>query len=394
MKKITVLIAGIMAPVLMQAQQIRNGDNITITQPVFEDLYITGGTATINAPIHGDLIIGAGTIILNDTVSGDVLAGGGKITVNGYIGDNLRAGGGEIYINGLIQGDLAVSGGTVTMGGNSIIQGSALLGAGTAVIGGKISKSLKCRATTIRFSGEVGQDADCRGSSLLIDGTVNGKSVLAAPKIEIGNRAAFFNDVAFWQKNPALDFKNTIRSGDALYEPTLEINNGKWQYLGFASALFLLWYIAAAFVFILLIQYLFGRMMSKAAEEAFSRTAQSLGYGFLFLAVIPVAAFILMLTLIGLPLGILVMMAYGVILVLATLISAVVIANRINRRGGRPLGIWMTSLIALAIFIALKMLTLIPFLGWLVMLVVACLALGSIVANLYKNRGKRIIPVS
>lgn len=41
------------------AFRIEYGKNVTINHPVYEDLYIAGGTIVINAPVYGDLIIAA-----------------------------------------------------------------------------------------------------------------------------------------------------------------------------------------------------------------------------------------------------------------------------------------------------------------------------------------------
>lgn len=390
MKNIVLFAAGILFPVSVLAQQFRSGDNVVIEQPVNEDIYITGGTVTVSAPVHGDVIVAGGTIILNDTISGDVLAAGGKITINGYTGDDIRAAGGEININGTVQGDLVVSGGTLIMDRNSSVHGSALLGAGSAIINSTIDKSLKCRAGSVQFAGVAGKDMDCRGNSLLMNGTVNGKSALSANHIEIGDRAAFYGDVTFWQNKPALDLKTAMKKGDAFYEPGLAPERGKWQFLGFASVFFMLWYLATGFTFILLIQFLFGKTMKRAAEEASVHTVRSAGYGFLFLISVPFAAFILILTFIGLPLGILLMIAYGVVIILATVISSVILANWFNNRNNRSWGVWLISLIGFLIFVILKSITIIPVLGWLLMLFMACMAFGSIIASLWSTRGKKL----
>lgn len=60
--------------------RIEYGSNVTINQPVYDDLYIAGGNITINAPVYGDLIIAGGTIIINDSVKNDILLVGGTVT--------------------------------------------------------------------------------------------------------------------------------------------------------------------------------------------------------------------------------------------------------------------------------------------------------------------------
>jgi len=389
MKK-TLFIMLLIIPILTFAQKTQGGKDVIVTQAIDDDLYIGGGTATINAPVHGDLIAGAGTIILNDSVDGDVIAGGGKIIVNGYVGENLRGFAGEITLNGQVERNMVISAGTITTTKQSVIQGNTLLAAGTAVIGGTMNGNFKCRGGNIRFNGAVMKDVDTRGAFLSMNGTVRGQSILAADKIEVGNDAAFYQNVSFWQNNPGLDFKGAIKLGKAVYDPSLEVEKYKWQYMGFASVLVMIWYLAAAFVFILLIQYFFKKTLSRAADEAFRNTARSIGYGLSFFISAPVAVCILMITLVGIPLGVLLLLAYATVLILASVISSVVIANWINKRSNHNWSLGRLSLTALGVFILLKFLAQIPVLGWLMMLIICSLTFGSIVVDVYARRRKMI----
>ena len=89
MKRFIILCLLFAAVSPVAAFQIQYGRTVTINQPVFEDLYVTGGTVIVNAPIHGDLIVAGGTITVNDTVISDILVTGGRVTFNGYVGSDL-----------------------------------------------------------------------------------------------------------------------------------------------------------------------------------------------------------------------------------------------------------------------------------------------------------------
>src|SRR5690606_31740864 len=148
------------------------------------------------------------------------------------------------------------------------------------------------------------------GGEITMDGVVKGKSTLAATKIMVGNKAEVYRDVQYWSDNNPVDFKNAMKYGDALYEPSLEIKSNRWQYLGFASVIGLLWYLLMAYVFILLIQYLFSTTMQKAALHDFTDKLRSVGYGFLFVVGMPIAIFFLAVTIIGIPLSVPALLGY------------------------------------------------------------------------------------
>src|SRR5690606_18396137 len=98
--------------------------------------------------------------------------------------------------------------------------------------------------------------------------------------------------------------------------------------------------------------------------------------------------FFLAVTIIGIPLSVLALLGYITLILLATIISSVIIANRLQSRPGRNSSTSMISLVALGIFIVLKLLSLIPVVGWLIMLIVTCLAFGSILINVRWRRRK------
>jgi uncharacterized membrane protein YccF (DUF307 family) len=59
-----------------------------------------------------------------------------------------------------------------------------------------------------------------------------------------------------------------------------------------------------AFLMILFIQYLFSNNMKKAGDSVYKSALRSLAYGFLFCIAVPVVAVITIVTVIGLPIGI------------------------------------------------------------------------------------------
>lgn len=372
------------------AYRIEYGANVVISRPVYEDLYIAGGAITINAPVYGDLVCGGGNISINDSVMNDILVAGGNVTFNGYVNDDIRCAGGQLYIQKSIGGDLVIAGGQVTVNKNVIIGGGLLITGGDIYFSGVVKNSIKAGAGKLFFGGVAENDADLRCGQMEIDGTIMGKSVLAARVIKLGDSAAFHNDVRYWNKKGSLDFRNTVKNGKAVYDPALKIETGRWYYLGAFTILGLLWYIGMAFLMIAIIQYLFSTTMQKAGNTVFYSTLKSLGVGFLFFIAVPVAAVIAFVTVIGVPAGLLLLFNYIILIILATVICSVVTANWINNRFNYKWKYWRLVFVALGVFIIFKLLSLTPFVGWLIMIIVACIAFGAILLNV---RWKKQQPV-
>jgi hypothetical protein len=376
------------------AYRLEYGSNVTINQPVYENLYIAGGSVTINAPVYGDLVCAGGTVSINDSVMNDILVAGGNVVFNGYAGGDIRCAGGQLYLQKNTSGDLVVAGGQVTVNRDVIIGGGLMAGGGDISFNGVVKKTVKVAAGQLSFNGIAEQDVDMRCGSIEINGSVSGKTVIAAPTIRIGNNASFNNDVRYWNKKGALDFKVSIKRGQAVYDPSLEIKTGRWYYLGGVTVLALLWHLGTAFLLIALIQYLFSSTMKKSGDTVFHTPLKSFGIGLLVLVAVPIAAIIAFVTVIGVPVGLLLLFNYVVLIVLAATLSSVVAANWINNRFNYKWSYWRLVFAALGAFILIKLFSFTPFLGWFIMLLIVCLSFGAIFINIRWRREKPVIPAS
>lgn len=388
MKRV-ISIVLLVAPLWCSAQRFEYGENIVISKPANENVYLAGGTITVNAPIHGDLVVAGGTVTVNDSVSNDIIIAGGEITLNGTAGDDIRFAGGRLNVNRSVSGDLVMTGGTLNLSKNATVGGSLIAGGGEIIVDGKINGFMKAGSGTLVLNGSVSKDLDSRGQKVTINGKVGGESVLSANEIKIGRDAAFARNVRYWSDNN-VNFGQSLKGGKAVPDESLRIAEGSWKFLGFASLMGLLWYLGAAFVFIVLIQYLFGRRIQRAADTLSAHTAlRFIAYGFLFFILAPILIFISLLTLVGIPLGLLMMVFYIALILLASIITSVVLANWVNTHYTFQTGRWRQIWTALAIFILIKIVSLIPVAGWLLMIAAICLAFGLLIRQFIHPRHEK-----
>jgi cytoskeletal protein CcmA (bactofilin family) len=371
--------------------QVRSGEEVVIDQKVVHDLYVAAGRVTINAPVDGDLIVAGGTVIVNDTVTQDILVTGGKISLSGFVGDDVRCGGGNVELEGLLSGDFVVAGGKVSILKNAVVSGNLLSGGGEVTLDGIVKGNVSTASGTFTLNGIAEQKLACKGGKIVINGTVDGNAELAAEVIELGPDAKFSKDVSYWNKDRSLDFKNSLKGGQATFDPGLEIEDGKWHYLGFASFIMLSWYLGTAIVMLLLIQYLFSLTLKNAANTIKNNSVKSLGVGLLFIVGVPVAIVITFITLIGVPLAMLTLVAYITCILLATVVVALLISNWINNTFYQST--WKNGRIvatAFGIFIFLKLASLTPVTGPLIMFLLVCMAFGGLLLNVKWRRNKAL----
>ncbi|HJU46393.1 MAG TPA: hypothetical protein VJ647_06385 [Chitinophagaceae bacterium] len=391
MKRILIICLGSLLTYPALAFKVVCGNNITISDPLYEDVYIAGANIIINAPIHGDLIIAGGTVTINDTVINDILVAGGEVTFNGYAGDDIRCAGGKLRILRNIAGDLVIAGGTITID-NAATVGGIIVNGGEVTVDGTATGDIKAGAGSFTFNGTAMKAIDCQGGAITINGTVQGPARLASnDEISIGRDARFNNTVRYWAPGRQVNFKQSLKGGNAIYDPLMKVNHNRWYFLGFASFIALLWYIAVILLVTMLTQYLFSATMKKAAETARTATLKSLGYGVLFWIGVPVCVLITFVTIIGIPLGIILLFNYIILLILSAIITSVLIANWFNNQFKAGWSYWHIIFASLGIFIVLKIITFTPLFGWLLMFVLASIAFGAIVLNINWRRKKIVI---
>lgn len=370
---------------------MRSGDKVIVDAVVEHDVYLAAGMVLVQAPVHGDLVAAGGTAIVQDTVTQDVLIAGGDVTVSGFVGDDVRCAAGTVMLSGTIAGDLIVTGGRVVVAKSAVILGNVISSGGKVTIDGTVHGDIDDASGTFTLNGTAERNVTCKGGRIVANGTVKGNAVLAAETITIGPAATFGQEVRYWNRAGTLVTGTSRQAVRATYDPALEVNEAHLQYLGFASLIVALWYLATALVMMVVIQYLFSRTLLGAATTARTVSLKSMGVGFLFLLGAPVGIVLLFVTVIGIPLGILAALAYVTLVVLATIIVALLIANWINNTFYESA--WgNTRIVAAAflIFVVLKFVTFTPVVGPMVMLLLVAMAFGAILLNVKWSRRKAL----
>lgn len=246
---------------------------------------------------------------------------------------------------------------------------------------GDIFKSV---AGKLDLNGKVEKDFEFNGGELTLNGTIGGASQLVAQNITIGGNAALRGPVRYWAEEGEISFGNALQNGaTASFDPSLQkhFDQPDAKFLGFASFLAVLWYLLAGFTLLWLGQWFFGRTFKAAASTASAEPVRSLGYGFLYFVVVPVAIVLLFITVIGIPIGLIALLFYGLFFALASIITALVGANWIDQRKAYNWRLLQLVFVALGLLVVLKLLTFIPFLGWVIKIAAILIAFGAILDN-------------
>jgi len=368
---VTLLMIFTAVPVL--AFDTRSGATVTIPsgEVVNDDLYVAAETITISGTINGDLWAAGSTITVNGVVNGSIMAAGRTVNINGDISHAVRAAGETININGNVSGDVMVAGGDVNVASTAKIGGDLLFGAGIARIDGLIEGDIKGGGSEVTISNGVKGNIALKVESLTILPTANIQGDLTYTCEEEA-------DIQSGAQIGGMTTHNLpeVKEKRAKPFPFVLFSGIGGKVTGFLMALI------AGLVIILLAP----RRLTSIAESIRSRPGASAGWGALILFVTPIAAIIVCITIIGIPVGLIALALWGIAIYLAQIPVGLFIGRWIigRFRGVEGKAI-MVGALALGLVI-LKLLRLIPYLGFFIGLAVILFGLGAVVVS---ERGRR-----
>lgn len=382
---IGILVAALLSP--LGAAEFLIGESAIPSSPIDDDAYLAGGKVLVNEPVSGDAVIAGGSLIVNAAIGEDLLIAGGSLVINGPVGDDLRAAGGDITISGDVADDLIAAGGNITVPRNVRIGGDLLAAGGQVTLEGTVEGNLRAVGCRIVFRGEVLGDADLRSAEeLVLDGTVGGRTVFAAGDVELGPAAAFEGPVEYWQRKGEMDFGSAAAAG-VLFNESLRLpghdDMPRLPGKGATAGIFLLWVafsLLSGALLLLILVLLSLKYFTVAGERLAEGFWKNAGLGFLYFLVTPCLAVLLMVSLLGLPLGLFLLAVYIFSFVFASPLSALVFARWIERRRESDWGKGALFGAAFGVLVGLKVLSVIPVAGWLVLALLVCAAYGSLLS--------------
>lgn len=309
-----------------------------------EDVYIAANSARIDGRIEGDLLIASGEIAIGGVVTGDVFAiTHGRIEVTGTVEGSVRALSRELAVPGTVAGDIAVASGTIRVPGE--VGGDVLLVAGSADITGTVGRDVLGRFLDGELDATVGGDVD-----------ISVRSLRVGPGSEVGGDLLYRAD------------RDAAISGGASVQGQFERLPSR------ATFVVRVWLIGVtilsslAFVITGMILFLvFRSTMARATGLVRTETWRTFWIGFLALIGLPLAAILFLFTVVGAPVGVLVMVLWLLGLAFAP-VPAVTAAGDILLRGRGGIfgafvvgavvwrfGIWLIPLVGVLLYTAALM---------------------------------------
>lgn len=253
----------------------------------------------------------AGSAAADEAATSRSIRIGGDVDVSQAVQGSLIAVGGSVTVNAPVNGGARIAGGSVHIGPAAAISGDASIAGGAVAVDGAIAGDLRAAGGEVRINGPVAGDASIAAGTLELgpDARIQGRLLLHGHELH---------------RDPAAQVVGGVEQSRhrwRWYEPT----PGERLARGWIHT-------AALMVLAALIAATLPGPSQRMAQELRERPWITLLLGLVALASIPIAAVLLMITIIGIPIGVLALAAYLALLLVGYVWLAVVVGGMLLDR--------------------------------------------------------------
>lgn len=334
---------------------------------VDDDLYVFGGNIGVNGGVTGDLIAAGGNISVTGKITQDAQLAGGNLRLEGPIGDDLRAAGGMVFVNSAVNGDAFLAGAQVTTGPGSDLRGGVWIAGRDVVV-----------------QGSVAGDAWIAGEKVIVNGRVQRINV-RANVLEIGRNAIIEGPLTYSApREAAIAPEAQVRQG-IVFNRTEQFPR-----VSPAAVFSIFWFFKALAVIAaaLLFYWLFRNWTMYFTRKVAGDFGYDLVRGLVLVFIIPIFSTIALATVVLLIPGVIGLLSYGLLIAVAMVFSGIVLgsvaAKYIFRKADFDVN-WKTVIFGV---LAIQVIGLIPFLGWLVSFIFFLPPFGGLYHLLYLRAWK------
>jgi hypothetical protein len=271
--------------------------------------------------------------------------------------------GGTVAVRGTVGTDLVAAGGTVS------VDQSARISRDMALAGGEVW-----------FLGTAGRNAWIAGARVEISGTIGGNLLIRASEIRLLPTAVVRGNLTYSSEHPIQIAEGARVAGTVTQEafpvrpmPSRQALRGLRVFFGIADFFWML-------IVTLVLVAVTPRGVQAAADAARTRLGASLGWGLLFLFTVPLAIVALMVTVLGIPAGVLLFLAHLLALFTSHAAAGLAVGQTVAPRLQSP---YAEAAIGVGI---IAIATNLPYVGWLLRLLVVAVGFGALILVVWQRR--------
>jgi hypothetical protein len=248
-----------------------------------DNYYAAGNHIEITGPMAADVIVAGRQIDISQPVAGDILAAGWRVALTGRADDDVRIAAAEVTVNAAVAGDLTVAGGDVAIGPQTRVGGRSWI-----------------TGSSVRIDGIIERDVQVAGATVEIAGEIRKPLHVVAEKLEILASARILAPLTYRGSTEARIAEGAIVNGPITYDqiPKSEAQRAR-SFTAISGVLFFVHLVLAGVLVVIFLP----RVETSVVATLRAQPGGSLLAGFVMLVTIPVAALLLVISILGLPIG-------------------------------------------------------------------------------------------
>ncbi|GAB4482567.1 MAG: hypothetical protein OHK0044_31610 [Burkholderiaceae bacterium] len=327
------------------------------------DRFSAGPAVRIAQPVTGDLFAAGGSVDVEAPVGGDALVAGGHLRITAPLGESLYAAGGQLRIDGSIARSARVAGGQIELGPRSKVAGNLTLAGGEVQLRGTVGGHVLAGAGELLIDGDIAGDV-----------TATAGTIALGPNARIGGRLRYASREDL-RRDPAARIGGGVERMAVRDEPQRAARferrfgpRGGW-----------VWTVGLMVLAALLVGAL-PEFYARVSATAQSRPGASALAGFVALVCVPIAALILFVTTVGIPLALIAAGLYLALLVVGYASAGVALGDSALKRL-RPAAaaeLWWRVAAAMLATLVIALVARVPYLGGVVILAALVVGMGAL----------------
>ncbi len=341
-----------------RAQTVRSGDSVTVKagERVDSMLFAAGNNVDIAGEVNGDVYCAGQSVIISGTVQGDVFCVGQNVRIAGKIEGSVRVAGQNVTHGGEVFGSMTVASQSFTAESSSRIGRDLLGGTQTANLDGIISRDVALGAATGYITNQIGR---------------NVKGDIA--NLTLTSNARVGGVIEYTSANePTVNEGAQIASGIQRKTPPKAETKPRYAPLAFTFMTILYIFVALLLV-ILALAVLIPQILHDASTRLMRQPGKVMGIGLLAGLIVPVLIVLLLISIVGIPLALLVILLWCTIGMLSGPFSAYALGRLMLKDSKSPI------LIALLGGSVLLLLYFVPLIGFFALIGAHIIGTGMII---------------
>jgi cytoskeletal protein CcmA (bactofilin family) len=350
-----------MAAALAQADNIwRAGARVNVVSSAHQDVWAAGALVSVRGIVRNEIWAAGAEVAVDASADGDVQAAGAIVSVKGSSDKDLYAAGARVSVDARVGGTLRAAGARVLVGPEAEIQGPTYL-AGADLIFAGVSKG----------------PATFYADSVQIDGRISGEVLVRARSVTVGKTAVIDGAVVFETfGDPVIEEGATVRGRQTVTLPRPRQIGG--EHLMGALGAIVIFGVGAGLVLGVILLIAARPLVERTIDIMRTEPARTTLLGLGVLVLFPLLAVAVTATVIGMPVGLLALLALPLLLLTASVLAAFGLSDLLLNRGRESRSFGGRLLLLFVGLLILTLIGIVPVLGFFTWLIAIIAGLGAL----------------